>query len=243
MAFTGLVMGPGGVLHNVEIQGPPTLEAWKESYDVLFSALIMLDTVRRPQLVAYRAKICALHAQYGAQSWALLYQADVRCRYELMDRLRYRELAKHNAALQATPPRRSEYDPARPWDCVWAAAIKESDFWEKEFKHNALLIRTNTIKIAETLGNDARIVGQATSSTDHPRWINPVEKPLKSNPGAKKAAAPKGPCKSFNQGKCPGDTCPNGYGLHKCSNCGLSNHGAYNCRDKGTKKRKFNKRG
>jgi hypothetical protein len=34
MAFTGLVAGPGGTLQTQEILGPPSLEAWKESYDV-----------------------------------------------------------------------------------------------------------------------------------------------------------------------------------------------------------------
>ena len=58
MAFTGLVQGPGGTLRTVEILGPSTLTEWKESFDVLYTALIMVDAVRRPQLDAYRAKIC-----------------------------------------------------------------------------------------------------------------------------------------------------------------------------------------
>jgi hypothetical protein len=241
MAFTGLVAGPGGTLHNVEIQGPPSLEAWKESYDVLFSALIMLDTVRRPHLAAYRAKICLFHAQFGAQCWALLYQADVRCRSELMERLRFREQAKHNAAMQATPPKQSSFDPSRPWDTVWAVALEETEFWEREFKHNALLIRTNTINIAQTLGTDARIA--SSSSAAGADWYNAPQRDVsKAAPKGKPvtAATNKGPCRAFNTGHCTGTKCPSGHGAHKCSICGLTNHGASTCsKGAGGKKRKW----
>jgi hypothetical protein len=133
MAFTGVITSPGGTLHSVEILGPPCLEEWKQSYDVLFTALIMLDCVRRPALAAYRAHICQLHAQYGPRCWALLYQADARCRSENMERLRSQLLTKHNAAVTTGLP--STFDTSHPWDSVWAAATTDKVFWRtKSFR-------------------------------------------------------------------------------------------------------------
>ena len=233
MSFTGLVPGPGGTLQTTEILGPPNLEAWKESYDVLFSALIMLDTVRRPQLAAYRSKICLLHAQYGPQTWALLYQADVRCRSEFMDRLRYRLLAKHNAALQASLP--STFDTAHPWDSVWAAATVDADFWKQEYEVNALLIKANTVQQREVLGTDATVAPTFTPQQSVPT-AEPTRPPRN---GAKAKAAPaKGPCKGFNAGTCHGTSCPSGHGKHVCNRCGNSSHGASSCRADGGGKRK-----
>jgi hypothetical protein len=219
MSFTGMVTAPGGTMHTIEILGPPNLEAWKESYDCLYTALIMLDAVRRPSLDAYRAKICSLHALYGPRCWALLYQADARCRSEHMERLRYIALAKHNAAITAQMP--SSFDTARPWDTVWQEAVKDTEFWDAEFKDYALLIRSGTTRVIDHLGEDASI---AQSSSDLPMQPN-----RPSQPKAQPKAAAKGVCKNFNQGKCHGTTCPRGHGKHVCTICGGTRHGAANC--------------
>jgi hypothetical protein len=218
------VTGPGGILHTVEILGPPSLAAWKENYDVLFSALIMLDLVRRPQLAAYRAKITAFHARYGPKCWALLYQADVRCRSELMDRLRFRLQALHNAALQCTPPKATTFDPTRPWDSVWAAALADTEFWSEEFSHDALLIITGTTRAGDVLGDDAIVSSASASAAQQPaERQHPPTKPKKPT------NTDKGPCKAYNAGKCPGKTCSKGFGRHVCAICGNSDHGASNC--------------
>jgi hypothetical protein len=225
MAFTGVVTAPGGTMHTIEILGPPTLEAWKESYDCLYTALIMLDAVRRPALDAYRAKICSLHAQYGPRCWALLYQADARCRAEHMERLRFIALAAHNAAIAAQQP--STFDTSRPWDTVWHMAVKDTEFWETEFKDFALFIRTGTIRTLDVLGNDASIAQSSTD--DHHAGPAAFQRPKPQQPKAQPKANAKGVCKNFNQGKCHGASCPRGHGQHKCSICGAPKHGAVNC--------------
>jgi hypothetical protein len=220
MAFKGLVTAPGGTLHTVEILGPPTLEAWKESYDVLFTALIMLDVVRRPHLAAYRAKICALHAQYGPRCWALLYQADVRCRSEHMELIRFRLLSKHNAAMTAGTP--STYDTMHPWDATWGAAVVDTDFWKDEFETNAMLIRTGAARISDALGTDALTDPHAACSSDMPMTTG--------KPQPKAEASKKNPiCKNYNFGTCHGTTCPDGHGKHSCSICGSPKHPAVGC--------------
>jgi hypothetical protein len=212
------VTAPGGTLHTIEILGPSSLEAWKESYDVLFTALIMLDVVRRPQLAAYRAKICALHAQYGPRCWALLYQADVRCRSEHMELVRFRLLSKHNAAMTAGNP--TTFDTAHPWDATWGAAVMDADFWKEEFEVNALLILTGAARIADTLGADAPTEG--ASSSEMPKT------PGKAQPKAQ-AAKGNATCRNYNFGTCHGNTCPGGHGKHICSICGSPKHPAVDC--------------
>ena len=117
--LVGLTMDSAGAFNQVELFGPPTLEAWLASYDVLATALLMLDAVSRPKLAAYRKKISTYHAQYGGPKiWHLLYQADVRCRQEHMEALNYRLAAAHTAAVSHFPPLISTYDVPRPWDSV-----------------------------------------------------------------------------------------------------------------------------
>jgi hypothetical protein len=225
MAFKGMIQTAGGVFHNTEILGPATLELWKESYDCLFTALIMLDAVRRPQLAAYRSKICLLHAQYGPKCWALLYQADVRCRCELMDTLRYRLQAKHNADLAQGLP--STFDTTRVWDSVWGAAVLENTFWDEEFKHWALMIVTGTARCADVVEHDAAIAASASSAALVPGTVEHRPKPAaKATAAAKKR---EGVCAQFNKGSCSGKTCPRGGGKHQCSICSQPSHGAHAC--------------
>ena len=223
MAFKGLIMQAGGTLHVQEILGPATLELWKECYDCLFTALIMLDAVRRPQLAAYRAKICLLHAQYGPKCWALLYQADVRCRCELMDELRYRLTARHNALI--TQGLVSTFDITRPWDSVWSAAVLETDFWDTEFKHHALMIVTGTARSGDVVDNDAAISWAASSSALAP---GPARERT-PQPAPKGKPKKEGVCAAFNKGTCSGTTCSRGWGKHLCSICSQSHHGASAC--------------
>ena len=222
MAFTGLITTAGGVLHNVEILGPATLEEWKECYDVLFTGLIMLDCVRRPALANYRAHIIKLHQQFGPRCWALLYQADSRCRAENMDRLRYQLLAKHNAALASGQP--TSFDSTRPWDSVWQAAVEDKEFWNEEFERHAIMVVTNSIPLNATLGTDATVL-PSTSATPAASSGQP------KNPGAqpKAKAEAKGLCRNYNAGSCLGASCSKGYGKHACSICGSPKHGAFQC--------------
>ena len=74
-SFTGMMGQADGSYRTVEILGPASFEAWCESYDVLCTAFIMLNVVRRPRLEAYRSHIQELSQLHGPQGWKLLYQA------------------------------------------------------------------------------------------------------------------------------------------------------------------------
>ena len=50
-SFTGMMGQADGSYKTVEVLGPASFEAWCESYEVLSTALLMLDVVRRPRLL------------------------------------------------------------------------------------------------------------------------------------------------------------------------------------------------
>ena len=80
--FMGMIVGPGNVLQQVEIRGPPTFEAWLACFAVLRTALIMLGEVEPNTLDLYVRRIRKLNARYGERAWALLYQTEARMRHE-----------------------------------------------------------------------------------------------------------------------------------------------------------------
>jgi hypothetical protein len=232
--------------------GPSSLTDWKESYDVLYTAMLMIDAVRRPQLEAYRAKISLLSAQYGEKCWALLYQADVRCRSEFMQRLKLKLESQHNADVIAG--RLSTFDTQRPWNSVWDAAISgipAADFWDAEFKVSALLIASQSSRPTAYLEGDADIAGSASAAPSHP--VTRGQQPhAPKNPTGKASPAPKPQpgvvkktqtndnpplhiCKNFNHGTCTGNAyqCPRGDRVHVCWFC-LGRHPGTACTATGT---------
>jgi hypothetical protein len=176
-----------------------------------------------PTVIAMKARYIQLHAQFGPRCWALLYQADARCRSENMERLRFQLLTKHNKAVKAGLP--TTFDTTHPWDSVWAAAVKDRDFWEQEFSRHALMIATNTLAVEQTLGDDARVMG-ANSAPASSYTGQPTKKP---NPKAASAPQKAAVCRNFNVGSCLGLTCGSGYGKHICTLCGSPKHGAFEC--------------
>ena len=76
------------------------------------------------------------HDRYSASVWAIIYQADVRARLELSERLRRRGESEHQRA-QASGLAHT-FNPAAPWDWVWQAIVAETCFWEEEFEEPAL---------------------------------------------------------------------------------------------------------
>jgi hypothetical protein len=218
--LTSIVMLPGGEFRTVELHGPATLQCWYESYDVLVTALIMLETVRRPRLAKYRKKMEYLQSQFGEATWGLLYQADVRCRGEHMDAIHFEHLHAHNVAVTAQLP--STYNAQMPWDAVWEAAINDSDWWKAEFEMPAQRVIFGK--------NLPREVQQAASAS-----ASPAQKPVM-------AEQPIELCKEFNKGKCSYSAttqCPrHPRRLHKCSSCGSESHGATACGGKSAGKAK-----
>eukprot|EP00971_Amphidinium_carterae_P328642 6460626-Amphidinium_carterae.1 len=85
LQFMGLVSQADGSLARVQINGPPSYEAWDQGFRVLETTMIMLSIASPSSCAAYRDNIRRLHLKFGGPTtWSLLYQADVRARREQM---------------------------------------------------------------------------------------------------------------------------------------------------------------
>ena len=82
--LSGVTISRDGVLRTVELQGPPTIAMWVSCYKVLANTLVMLNAVDLGALMKYESHIIKLHDRYSEKIWGVLYQAEVRCRLELM---------------------------------------------------------------------------------------------------------------------------------------------------------------
>ena len=160
-SMSGLNIMRDGTFQQVEMFGPPDVEQWCANYDVLSTGCIMLGAVRRPNLASYRRWICKLAACYGPIVWHLLYQTDVRCRQELMQRVFQELLAAHTAAIMART--HTDFDPASPWDAVWKRVLEMKDWWTDEFERPAGMIKNKVLELGSVLGGDVQI------STNHQR--------------------------------------------------------------------------
>ena len=255
IALQGLVFDSKGALHNVEMYGPPTLEAWAESYDCLVTSMIMLNTVSRPNLANYRKHIHRLSAQFGPKVWHLLYQCDVRCRQELMEASRMKLQEQHNTALAQN--RVSTFDPKRPWDSVWEDVISSNmatKWWRDNFETPGFMILTHTKSLESMIDSDAPVDNGHGAGSYRPS-PPPGFSVTAAHPGARRPKAPKKPkpvyapqqqgtdgsmasnrkgrrlCPGFQDGSCTDTvgtaTCGKDRSMtHQCAKCLSQGHGA-----------------
>ena len=97
---TGLQLHVGGILRHVEIAGPPDIHAWSECCHLLTTALVGFGAVELGSMLDYGRLIVNYANRHGTVTWPLLYQTDVRCRLEHMERLR-RVLEREHAIATA----------------------------------------------------------------------------------------------------------------------------------------------
>ena len=183
-SMKGLLMLRDGSFFETELYGPPSFSQWEECYDVLSTGLLMLDIVSRNKLADYKSHIKELASAYGPKVWHLLYQTDVRCRQELMHELHEDALLAHAEALERGTF--SSFQPGRPWDSVWEAAISIDcgRWWTREFERPAQLILTHIASLDSMLGGDVemsstRLIGTATPSVAQQRATPPPKQPTK----------------------------------------------------------------
>ena len=160
--LSGYTIDREGGLKTTELYGPGNVGAWLQSYGVLKTILIMLDQVDLGHLQKYEAHIERLAARYGPRVWSVIYQGDVRCRLEHMERLRRSLKAEHDRIKAAGGT--SDYDEKRPWNQVWAKAAADETFWREEVIEPCMLILTKIANTAEVLEGDAKVNQQSQQS-------------------------------------------------------------------------------
>ena len=130
LKLSGMSIGRDGALRTIEVTGPPNIAAWLAWYNVLMTILVMKRAVDLGLLLRYRARMERLHDRYSDKVWAVLYQAEARCRLELMDRLRREAVAEHETVVKSGGA--SSFDVAKPWSTAWMRAVAQEDFWRAE---------------------------------------------------------------------------------------------------------------
>ena len=223
-----------GTFVPVEVAGPPSFDFWARSYQCLRTALISWKAVDLGRLDLYAGMVKRYVTRYGPTVWLQIYQAEVRCRSDHMERVRRRGEEERAAALGAGGAH--PMDPLRPWNWVWGEVLKDADFWRIELEEPALLTLNRALGQAP--------VGDAAVSSAPKRFLNvgasaaPPQKLAKvhdvdgnvfrSSRKAKKL------CEAFNQGACPhsptSTVCPkNRAEVHQCSRCLETTHGMHAC--------------
>ena len=237
-SFTGVLMQPDGSYKTVELLGPASFEAWAESYEVLCTALIMLDVVRRPRLIAYRVHIQELSELHGPICWPLVYQADVRCRQEWMEGIRLRLLLKHNSALAMGST--TDFRTDKPWDSVWHHAVEDTKFWTREFERPAGKLVNHLAGSRQVIDGDAAVEHHQQAAHNAPRPSPPQQQQQQHQPSPKgqgwktKNAAGQELCRGFQDGSCligkDNGSCGRDSRLrHQCALCLKERHGAMRC--------------
>ena len=138
LRFQGLTLNKAGELVQSELYGPPTLAVWKACFETYTNLMVMLDAADLGLLLQYKSKVERLHDRFGDKTWALLYQADVRCRLEHLPRARVELKQRHLEAVALGNT--TAYDDLRPWNEAYRAVADADKFWSEEFFEPALLV-------------------------------------------------------------------------------------------------------
>ncbi|CAE7793132.1 unnamed protein product, partial [Symbiodinium necroappetens] len=162
----GIRLNSQGEIVPVEINGPADFESWRESYSVFRTGCIMFGQISPARLDGYEHHIRSYHERYGRGCWALLYQADVRARLELAERLRRQGKEDRDNAIAAGGTH--GFDPKKPWEWVWNMIVKDHAFWHRELEEPALLILAKTQKASQLLGTDAPVDAPGDLGVDRP---------------------------------------------------------------------------
>jgi hypothetical protein len=164
MSHKGLVFGPNGSLIMEEFRGPPSIVEWLSCWRVFQTAMVMLDAADHPQLEAYARHITKLSSQYGATAWSTIYQAEVRFRREMLDRVREEQSGKLDAALEAGGS--YPFVPLRPWDRCFEVAVTGRQwiqYWADQVNTPAMMVLVKVASSDYFLGGDAQVASGPSS--------------------------------------------------------------------------------
>lgn len=112
-----------------EQPGPSSFYGWYRAWRCFRTGMLLLEAAETERLDSYAEHMRGFVTQFGEETWSFICQADGRMRSEQLERLR-REL--HAAPAYG-------YVPAAPWSACYAAAVKDTEFWNKELSTPATL--------------------------------------------------------------------------------------------------------
>ena len=122
-------------------------------------------------LLKYRSHVERPHDRYSDKIWAVLYQAESRCRLELMDRLRREAVAEHETIIAAGGV--PSFDENRPWNTAWQRAANHEAFWREEVIEPGMLILIKVSGLNEMVGGDATVKSAPLVTTPREIQVGP----------------------------------------------------------------------
>ena len=193
MKLSGQVLDSNATFRYMEVAGPPNLEVWSESFQVMQTAFLMLEICELGTLTQYHKHITDLHTRFGPQCWMLLYQAETRFRNEQVDRCRRKAAQIHDLARTAgrgTTP----FVEATPWNYSYQLGMDDGKWWEREFEQPAMMVLTRTQNLHSFVGGEAPIAGDRSLGESLPgvpgnrsnkRKLTPPPRPSPEQPPMK----------------------------------------------------------
>ena len=187
LLLSGLVPAGDGTYRRIELKGPPDFHIWKKAFKVYRNNMIMIEAVGVNQLDRYLQIMSKFYSDYGACVWLLLYQADVRMRYEEMPTIR-RELAEEAEKIKKAGGEHP-YDEANPWRLVWKRAVGDEcrNFWQDEFVTPAQHVRLRLKTIGEVVDGDAPVETPKEAAAPRFEPVREVISPRRSPPPRRQA--------------------------------------------------------
>eukprot|EP00435_Cladocopium_sp_Y103_P073812 s637_g45.t1 len=124
-------LGDGTYLQK-DLPGPPSYSSWRASWNVFRAACLMLNICSIAALEAYARQIEKLTIQWP-KTWGLIYVADDTARAERLEKLR-RKYTIEMAQNRQVP---RDWDPQRPWSCIFIQLAADMDYWTERVHHPA----------------------------------------------------------------------------------------------------------
>lgn len=244
LCFEAFKLNAVGDWARQRLPGPADFDQWWRCWQVLKVTLLLLGAVSAERLEAYAEQVRHHGSTYGQQCWFLIYQADVRMRSEQFERIRRLLHIEYESAANSAGTV-SGFDPVKPWDAVFAQAVRDREFWDREVSQPALMflsgartrfqLSTDGTAQYGHLAGDSSPSGTGKRKRESPSEASHANKATKgkgkrSTRNAKgKGKASAEVCKNFNAGRCDGPVCRHSR-RHVCSRCGSTGHGAQSCR-------------
>eukprot|EP00971_Amphidinium_carterae_P267919 5315259-Amphidinium_carterae.1 len=151
----GMSLSSDGTWTRSQLAGPATFEDWELAYEVLQTTLMMLNVVTLANCVYYHNHVRRLFRTFGAGTWPLLYQSDVRARKEHMERVRRRLQSQYE--MGGAP---ADFRPEAPWNAVWRATVEDESFWNRQFRDAASMTAPRTMPVSSYIEGDAPVEGR-----------------------------------------------------------------------------------
>eukprot|EP00438_Fugacium_kawagutii_P030045 Skav201341 [mRNA] locus=scaffold1389:342359:347181:+ [translate_table: standard] len=146
-------LGDGSYLQQ-DLPGPSTFMAWKASWNVFRTAAIMLNIASLASLEAYFKQVEKMTVQWPS-CWGLIYMADDAARAERMEKIRRRITIDSSNGRQV--PR--DWDPMRPWSCVFFQLAGDVDYWTEKVHHPAAAWVASGQRGSPVVATEAAVLG------------------------------------------------------------------------------------